>query len=149
MLNTSSYYWCNYFQEEVFNNLFPKRVILYAGDNDLGSETPETEIINNLASLVDKFKNQYSKTGITVISVKPSPERLYLKDKIESLNTKIKDLMLSVGGDYIDIYSKMLSDQGDYRSELFLEDQLHMNELGYEIWQREILHYLNESSLTY
>ncbi|WP_462252611.1 GDSL-type esterase/lipase family protein [Ekhidna sp.] len=145
----SSYYWCNYFQPEVFDNFSPKQVILYAGDNDLGSETPENEIINNLASLVDKFKSHLSEIGITVISVKPSPERHYLKDKIESLNAKIKDLMHSVEGDYIDIYSRMLSDQGDYRSELFLEDQLHMNELGYEIWQREILQYLNESSLTY
>lgn len=138
----SSYYWCNYFHAEVFADLLPSRVILYAGDNDLGSETPEDEIIQNLSSLLEKIKNHNQTTDISIISVKPSPERHYLRINIESLNERIANLIARKNGDFINIYSKMLSSAGGYRPELFLEDQLHMNESGYEIWKSEIRSYL-------
>ena len=140
----SSYYWCNHFHSEVFNNLYPDRVILYAGDNDLGTETPEDEILKNLTSLINKIKMHHKKTKLTIISVKPSPDRHYLRSNIESLNDQMRNLMLEYNGDFIDLYSKMLNLNGSYRPELFLEDQLHMNELGYKIWQEEILTHLND-----
>jgi lysophospholipase L1-like esterase len=36
----------------------------------------------------------------------------------------------------------MLTAEGLPRKELFIEDQLHMNKLGYAIWQKEIMPYL-------
>lgn len=36
---------------------------------------------------------------------------------------------------YIDVWEAMLDQNGDFRSDLFVEDQLHMNEKGYEIWK--------------
>ncbi len=142
----SSYYWCNHFHAEVFADLLPSRVILYAGDNDLGSLTPEDDIMRNLSSLIEKIKRHHEATEISIISVKPSPERHYLRNNIESLNERIANLIAKSEGDFINIYSKMLTPEGNYRPELFLEDQLHMNESGYEIWKAEIRSYLDELS---
>jgi len=139
----SSYYWCNHFFNDVFESLQPTRVVLYAGDNDLGSETSEDQIMDHLNSLMQKISQETS-ADISIISVKPSPERLYLRDKIESLNQRIVSLLDESVGDFIDVYSAMLNDNGSYRPELFLEDQLHMNEGGYAIWKKVISQYLNQ-----
>ena len=141
----SSYYWCNYYFERVFDGLQPKKIILYAGDNDLGTETPMPEIETNLQSLLNKIENHSPGTNIAIISVKPSPDRAYLRDSIEELNKKIKLIVEEKGGDFIDLYSKMLSSDGSYRPALFTEDMLHMNELGYDIWKSQLMTYLSNS----
>lgn len=139
----SSYYWCDYFFDEIFQGLQPSQTILYAGDNDLGSGVPQGEILQNLQSILTKLINLNSEMVIAVIGVKPSPERLYLRNRIEDLNAAIRKLMEEAGGHYINVYSKMLDGNDQYRPELFLEDNLHMNELGYEIWKKEVGDYLS------
>ena len=139
----SSYFWCNYYFEEVFQGLFPSRVILYAGDNDLGTGTPYEEIMNSFSRLVNKVKSHHQETSIAVIGVKASPDRVFLRNKIEHLNESLKALIHEVGEDYIDVYTKMLNPDGSYRPELFTDDMLHMNEKGYEIWKHEVRSYLS------
>ena len=51
----SSYYWCDYFFDEIFNGLKPAKAILYAGDNDLGSGVPQDEILLHLRSIITKI----------------------------------------------------------------------------------------------
>ncbi len=141
----SSYHWCNFFFEEVFEFLEPSRLVLYAGDNDLGFEVPEEEILGSITSLLKKVANKYGEIPVSIISVKPSPERYYLKDKIESLNKSLAKLVDSLGyGTYIDIHSQMLHPDGALRPELYLEDQLHINAQGYEIWSQFIFNHLQQ-----
>ena len=39
---------------------------------------------------------------------------------------------------FVDVYSKMLTPEGQPMPDLFLQDNLHMNRRGYEIWRKEI-----------
>ena len=138
----SSYHWCNHYFETVFNGFRPQKIILYAGDNDLGSGTPIPEIVNNLQILLAKIENHSPGTNIAIISVKPSPDRVYLRNQIEKLNQQIRFIIQESGGDFIDLYSKMLAVDGSYRPELYVEDMLHMNEHGYKIWKEKMKTYL-------
>ena len=45
---------------------------------------------------------------------------------------------------FIDVYSAMLNKDGTIKSEIFLNDKLHMNAKGYEIWQRAMKSYLKK-----
>jgi hypothetical protein len=36
---------------------------------------------------------------------------------------------------YIDVFTPMLTKDGKPRPELFVEDRLHMNRQGYELWK--------------
>ena len=141
----SSYYWCNHFFEEVFQHVNPHRVILYAGDNDLGSGTSQEEILRNIERLHSKIKTKNPHTQVIIISVKPSPNRLSLRDKTEKLNQEIASFITSENGDFINVFSEMLSTNGTYRPELYVEDMLHLNEKGYEIWKRVVGAYLDEA----
>jgi lysophospholipase L1-like esterase len=44
--------------------------------------------------------------------------------------------------DYIDIFTPMLDAKGQPDETLFIDDRLHMNAAGYDIWQRVIAQYV-------
>ena len=141
----SSYRWCDYYFEEVFQYVNPQRIILYAGDNDLGGNTPQHEILGFISSLLSKIKNKYGNIPIGIISVKPSPDRLHLKEKIEQLNAQLVSITNALeDGSYINIYREMLNFDGTLRPELFVEDQLHLNPKGYELWKKVIKDHLDQ-----
>lgn len=143
----SSYRWCDHFFNEVFEYLDPKEIILYAGDNDLGNEIPEEEIVASVARILSKIELNYGNIHVSIISVKPSPDRLYLKNNIENLNKRLESLIQShPRGSFIDVHSQMLNN-GMVRPELFLEDELHMNRKGYEIWKEVVKMHLDQNLL--
>ena len=43
---------------------------------------------------------------------------------------------------YVDVFNKMLLSDGELRSDLFSEDQLHLNKKGYALLQQTIQPYL-------
>ena len=53
-----------------------------------------------------------------------------------------KNLPLSRLNVFIDVHTKMLNQAGEPMPEIFLEDSLHMNAKGYDIWQKAIKPFL-------
>ncbi len=82
-------------------------------------------------------KNDLPGTNLIVIGVKPSTAREYLVPEEQEFNSLISNLagkedLLS----YISVWNPMLTDEGKANPDLFVEDGLHMNEKGYEIWAK-------------
>jgi lysophospholipase L1-like esterase len=48
------------------------------------------------------------------------------------------------GTGFVDVYNKMLLDDGSPMPDIFLGDKLHMNKNGYAIWQKAIQPYLKK-----
>ena len=70
------------------------------------------------------------------ITIKPSPIRTYLLPEIKLTNNLIrKELMGIKKASLINVFDSMLNENGVARPELYLEDELHMNEKGYKIWK--------------
>ncbi|MEM6643003.1 MAG: GDSL-type esterase/lipase family protein [Bacteroidota bacterium] len=140
----STYRTCNYFFEKAFEFVAPSEIVLYAGDNDLGLGGNIDDILLHFNALIHKIVKKYPAVHLSVISIKPSPNRLYLIKEINTLNTHfiamIKELKRS---SYIDIHSKMLHEDGSLRPELYLEDELHLNLKGYEIWKHVLKQHLD------
>ena len=125
----SSYFWCDYFFEEIFEFTRPSKLVLYAGDNDLGSGVPEADILSSVDRLIIKIDKKFGSIPVAIISVKPSPSRSYLKEKIESLNRSLSArIARRYRGSFIDVYTEMLHANGALRPELYLEDQLHIGD---------------------
>jgi lysophospholipase L1-like esterase len=73
------------------------------------------------------------------LSIKPSPARWDLIDRIRLTNRAVKEAMTHVGnGSYVDVFPPMLTPAGRPRPELFLPDGLHLSPAGYRLW-RDIL----------
>jgi lysophospholipase L1-like esterase len=80
---------------------------------------------------------------VVFVSIKPSPGRQRLMTKELQANNLVKQLLRKNKKTvFIDVYHKMLDKTGAPMSDIFIEDDLHMNAKGYAIWQKAIAPYL-------
>lgn len=128
--------------------LEPRVLIVYAGENDIAfGETPANihAMFRQLISITRRF---YPALPIAYISVKPSPNKWDKFSQINQTNHLIREDIHSMNNvDYIDVFNEMLTVDGKPRKELFLQDDLHMNEQGYAIWTRIVDNYLKTNGL--
>ena len=125
----------------------PKQVVIYCGDNDLASSDAITadSVLGRFKVLFDGIRTKLPGENIVFVSIKPSPSRARLKEKMEKANLLIQTyLSLYTHTAFVDVYHKMLNPDGTIMSDLFLEDNLHMNAKGYAIWQKAIAPYLSK-----
>jgi lysophospholipase L1-like esterase len=130
---------CNALVHELVIQYRPKEVVVYAGDNDLAEGRTPAEVLNSFAGFVGRVQAELPDARIAFISIKPSPARLTLLDRIREANALIADYIQTVQGvRYIDIFTPMLAADGSPRAELFRGDRLHLNDAGYRLWQSVI-----------
>ena len=114
----------------------PGQVFIYEGDNDIEARKKPKEIIAVTRQLVMKIKDTGMTSSIVLISAKPSIDRWRLRRKYRRFNKKLKKLC---EGDpvlqFANVWDPMLNGR-QLKRELFIEDGLHMNAAGYEIWYR-------------
>lgn len=117
----------------------PKQVFVYEGDNDLAQGKDPKTVAAEFRELVRKIHTKNPKTKVWFIAVKPSPSRAKLEAQQRALNAEIEwwcKAHKNVG--YIDIWTPMMGPDGNVRPELFVKDNLHLNEAGYDIWKKVI-----------
>ncbi|MGB5227743.1 MAG: SGNH/GDSL hydrolase family protein [Eudoraea sp.] len=120
----------------------PKKVFIYEGDNDLNDRKKPREIISVTKEIITKIKSTIPDIRIVIISAKPSLARWHLKGKYKRLNRKFKHLCKQEENlDYAYIWDIMLNGK-KLRQDIFIEDGLHMNSKGYELWYQVIKNYV-------
>jgi lysophospholipase L1-like esterase len=114
----------------------PSKVFIYEGDNDINSGKEASEIMEDLDVIVTKIHIKYPFAIVNLIVAKPSPSRwqskqsyIVLNDLIRQYATTHKDVNI------VNVWDIMLDDSGKPRNDIFLGDDLHMNEKGYELWK--------------
>ncbi len=130
-----------HYAEEIIFPYQPKQIVIYCGDNDLASSDDVTPqfVFNNLKKLLGMIRSKLPTVNIVCVAIKPSPNRQKLMPKIKETNDLIENyLRKDKNACYADVYSKMLDKNGEPISDLFKEDNLHMNEKGYAIWEKVI-----------
>jgi lysophospholipase L1-like esterase len=113
----------------------PKRIVFYAGDNDLAARKSPQQVADEFAAFVQKVRSQLPTTPIYFISIKPSLLRWKIVDKIREANRLIaQNIAADPSLHYVDVFTPMLGPDGKPRKELFRWDGLHMVRAGYELW---------------
>lgn len=123
----------------------PKQVVVYCGDNDIaGSDTISARTVaERFRTLFFLIRSRLPEVSIVFVSIKPSPSRWHLKDKAIQTNELVRKFLAKrKKTGFVNIWDAMIGPDGKPLQELFLEDNLHMNKKGYEIWQRMIEPYL-------
>ncbi|MDQ3667621.1 MAG: SGNH/GDSL hydrolase family protein [Acidobacteriota bacterium] len=121
----------------------PRLIVFYAGDNDIESGKSPAVVLEDFKKFVAVVHQKLPRTRIAFISIKPSPARWHLADKVKEANLLIKGFTETDRRlDYIDVFSPMLGKDGNPRAELFVEDRLHMNEAGYTLWRSIVAPYV-------
>ncbi len=123
----------------------PKQVLIYCGENDLASQeniSPK-EVLLRVKTLFNIIRTNLPDATIDYVSIKPSPVRASIQDRVKIANKLIKAyLKKQKDAGFIDIYDAMLDPKGNMREELYLGDRLHMKPEGYAIWKKAIAAYL-------
>jgi lysophospholipase L1-like esterase len=133
------------FAPETILKYHPKQVLVYCGDNDLASSETVTPlmVLSRFKTLFYIIRKNEPKANISYVSIKPSPSREHLMPKMEKTNAMIKAFLAKQKNSaFINIYDAMLGADHKPRSDIFIEDNLHMNAKGYAIWQEIIKPYL-------
>lgn len=114
----------------------PRAIVVYEGDNDTGRyQVPPAKIAEQFEAIVKKIHAALPKTRVYVIGIKPSVSRW----EVWPVSVKANDLLKAIAAkddlvDYIDVATTMLQPDGHVMTDIFVEDNLHLNPKGYRIW---------------
>jgi esterase/lipase superfamily enzyme/lysophospholipase L1-like esterase len=116
----------------------PRAVVLYAGDNDLAEAGRSPgQVRDSLREFLAVFRGTYGGRPVTFLSIKPSPSRMHLLDKVREANRLCRD---EIAGrpdtTFLDVFTPMMGPDGKPRRELFADDGLHLSAEGYRLWRR-------------
>lgn len=129
----------------------PRAVLIYEGDNDTGrNNIPNDQIMQQLETIIDRIHAQREDTRIYVLSVKPSVARVDSWQIASELNQRYRALAASDPRiHFVDVATPFLKADGTVRTDIFVEDNLHLNETGYDIWAATIREALMEIEAQY
>ena len=126
-----------YHFEEIIKPYNPKAIVFFCGTNDLTAlKTPE-ETVHDFKKFYSLIRNQFGNIKVYMIGIKPTVDRFYLDEEEKIFNNSIKLLANEDAYlEYIDVWDSMLNEDGSRMPELYIEDGLHMNKKGYEVWTK-------------
>lgn len=118
----------------------PRQIVIYCGDNDISAGASAQMVLDRYKILESLIRYHLGDVPIAYVSIKPSVARKHLMAEMSEANHLIRDYIANRNNRdvFIDVYHPMLDDQGNPSAEIFLKDQLHMNEKGYAIWKKAI-----------
>ena len=113
----------------------PKVIVLYAGDNDIANKKTPTQVRDGYRIFRDKVQAELPETRIILIGIKPSLSRWKLREAALEANRLLQaEVMAGKNQAFVDVWPAMLGDDGMPKPELYLKDNLHMTDAGYQIW---------------
>jgi lysophospholipase L1-like esterase len=114
----------------------PEKVFIYEGDNDLAEGKRPGQVLRTFKELKEKIHGTLPGVPIVLLAAKPSISRWNLRRKYRRLNRRLLRWSRSDPSLYFaDVWNPMLQGRNLDES-LFIEDGLHMNSTGYDIWER-------------
>jgi len=128
----------------------PRAILIYEGDNDTSRNIPNDVIIDQLEEIISRIHAELPATRIYVLAVKPSVLRVATWPVAQELNQRYqqiaeRDPLVT----YIDTASPFLKADGTVMTDIFVEDNLHLNEKGYDIWAAAVKEVLISHELQY
>jgi len=124
-----------YHFDALFLTVAPRAVVFYAGDNDLACGRKPVRIAENFQLLAELMQTHLPEIPLFFISIKPSPARWNLIEKIRATNAQIENICRRHAQlQFVDMDSVMLDENGNPRAEFYVEDELHLSPKGYAAW---------------
>jgi len=128
-----------YYLDRLVTCYQPSKIFIYEGDNDIASGKKAENILNDAKQVRENIAKALPGVPVYFIAAKPSVARWKLRKKYGELNS----LLAIYANDtpytgFVNVWDPALDDNGEVRTDIFLEDNLHMNEKGYAIWKKAI-----------
>ena len=132
--------------ENLFQRLQPKAIVLYLGGNDLTLGLSASEIVEQIRVFVQRIHIKFPSTTIFNVSLKPSFERQELLEVIQQINQGMLELSMQLSYlNQVKFYEFLLDQNQQIRTDVLLQDGLHLNSLGYQILKKQVGKALNNN----
>jgi lysophospholipase L1-like esterase len=133
------------YRKDIIEKYNPERIVIYCGENDVASsDTISGKIVlERFKVLHQHLRGKFPNINIYYISLKPCPSRWKMRKRMIDANNQIEKFCKKQKHTYfISIWDQMLVNSKPNPA-LFIDDSLHMNSKGYEIWMKEIRKKIN------
>jgi len=132
-----------FYYDELILSRKPDILFIYEGDNDIADNKKPTKLMKQAKDLVAKIRKDLPGTQVLFISPKPSLAREKLREKYLTFNNKLERFCnRKKQVEFVNVWTPMCDKSGIVLRDLFIEDGLHMNKKGYDIWGAAISNYL-------
>jgi lysophospholipase L1-like esterase len=133
----------NHYFDRIVTPYNPKIIVLYAGENDVNEGVAPETVLESYRKFWTMMRAKFPKIKFIYVSLKPSPARWAIADKYKQTNNLIKnEIAKDKRAVFVDVWTPMLGANGQPLPDIFVGDNLHMNEKGYEIWRNVLAKYL-------
>lgn len=133
----------NFYFDRIVAPYNPKTIVLYAGENDVNDGIAPEKVLADFQQFSKMVRARFPKAKLIYVSLKPSPSRWKLADKMRQTNEIVKaEIAKDKRAEFVDVWTAMLNEKGEPKPEIFVEDKLHLNEKGYAIWREVLAKYL-------
>ena len=113
----------------------PRALLLYAGVNDIGAGAAPEAVWEALRDLMDARDAELGAIPTAFLAIKLPPARLDKREVTREANAWCqREIWARENAQWVDAGTPLLGANGDPRTELFMEDGLHLSREGYEIW---------------
>ncbi|WP_162659905.1 GDSL-type esterase/lipase family protein [Tuwongella immobilis] len=128
-----------HFARRILKKQSPKQIILYEGDNDVGSgKTPE-QIETAFRKLMAEIRSDFPQVPVVLIAIKPSKSRWAKRDTIQQANARLAKVCAELPHcQFCDIYPLMLGADGTPNADYYVADGLHLSAAGYAVWAKQL-----------
>jgi lysophospholipase L1-like esterase len=133
----------DYYTPSILFPYKPSKIFIYAGENDIASNKSADDVAKNFERLWHMIRLQLPETKIYFMAIKPSNSRTKHFSEFNKANLLVKQFLKGKPlSKYIDMASPVLNKAGQPDSALFKNDQLHLNNKGYDKWHKKLKSYL-------
>jgi lysophospholipase L1-like esterase len=127
-----------YYYNDVVKKHKPSMVVIYCDIDVENGKSPDVAV-NAFKELVDKIETDFPQIQILILSMKPTLIDDFLGEDVRKNKIITNNMLKSYCIDkenlhYIDITNSMFLSDGSLKSDIFLSDGMHLNELGYDLW---------------
>lgn len=133
-----------YFADRIVTKYKPRTVVVYAGDNDVARGVTPVDVADDFREFVAKVRAALPEVRIVYVSIKPSIARWDSYQQMTDANRRIQQI---AGADpmieFVDIATSMIGDDGKPRHALFVDDGLHLSDVGYRLWSDRLRPFLD------
>lgn len=133
----------------------PSKVFLLIGINDLRKGNDVSEIVSNTKEIIELIKENRPYSEIYLESIYPinktDDDKIsdsvrdieFNNEKIIEVNDLLKDLAKDEKITYVDLYNKLIDDDGNLNIS-YTKDGLHISSEGYECITKELMKYIKD-----
>ncbi|WP_426490217.1 SGNH/GDSL hydrolase family protein [Hymenobacter sp. 102] len=118
----------------------PRQVLLYEGDNDIGSGATPQEVFQSFLAFEQLMQQKLPKVPLVFLAIKPSPSRWALYPQMQEANRLIREYIAAHPKRlrYLDTATPLLGPNGRPRPPFYESDSLHLTPAGYAVWKQVV-----------